>query len=226
MTPDEPTAKGPLAAWVASLPLATLESNLADSIAQAFALGQCEWDEHSLTRAWQARLREQGCEALDGELAGFASLLQLYGRHFVLQHLLQRLRPVWLAQGWILTIDLMRLSWRPLARDPAASCDQMPQLLDYRAHYYASLAPLCEVHEATVMDLIAQFGQRLAAWPARAADLASLGLSASATPAQITQAYRRARQRLHPDKGGDAQAFTALQAAYDRLSAGFSEQRA
>jgi hypothetical protein len=48
---------------------------------------------------------------------------------------------------------------------------------------------------------------------------ALLGLSADATPDQITQARRRLAKSLHPDRGGDAMAMQQLNAAFDAAMA-------
>lgn len=45
--------------------------------------------------------------------------------------------------------------------------------------------------------------------------LERLGLDAAAGPEAVTQAYRRLRSTLHPDKGGDAAEFHLLVQAHD-----------
>lgn len=44
---------------------------------------------------------------------------------------------------------------------------------------------------------------------------ARLGLAPTASPDEIKSAYRAAARRLHPDVGGDEQAFQELTAAFD-----------
>jgi len=44
-----------------------------------------------------------------------------------------------------------------------------------------------------------------------------LGVSAQATITEIKRAYRQRALVLHPDRGGDADAFRALTRAYDKL---------
>lgn len=46
----------------------------------------------------------------------------------------------------------------------------------------------------------------------------SLGVPPDATPDQIKRAYRGKARETHPDKGGDAEEFAAVAAAYDVLS--------
>jgi hypothetical protein len=45
-----------------------------------------------------------------------------------------------------------------------------------------------------------------------------LGVEKTATSAQIKKAYRKRAQQLHPDKGGDKEAFQRLNAAHEILS--------
>jgi len=47
-----------------------------------------------------------------------------------------------------------------------------------------------------------------------------LGLGLPCSPGQVKRAYRRQARQHHPDRGGDARVFHALQRAYERLSEG------
>lgn len=44
---------------------------------------------------------------------------------------------------------------------------------------------------------------------------ALLGIEESASPAEVTRAFRRAAKRCHPDHGGDRTEFEAVFAAYE-----------
>lgn len=63
----------------------------------------------------------------------------------------------------------------------------------------------------------ARMGARAAFWSSSGPNTAftMLGLSSSATIDEIKAAYRRRAFELHPDRGGDHLAMTALNAAYD-----------
>ena len=50
-----------------------------------------------------------------------------------------------------------------------------------------------------------------------------LGVQPGATKRDIKNAYRRQARKLHPDKGGDAQAFRQMHDAYWRLLASVKE---
>ena len=52
-----------------------------------------------------------------------------------------------------------------------------------------------------------------------------LGLGLPCSPGQVKRAYRRQARQHHPDRGGDARVFHALQLAYERLSEGSGTAR-
>ncbi|MBL9026566.1 MAG: J domain-containing protein [Myxococcales bacterium] len=54
------------------------------------------------------------------------------------------------------------------------------------------------------------------AGPTRASVWAILGLPPEATVDEIKRAYRRRALETHPDRGGDAEVFRAVQSAYER----------
>jgi DnaJ-domain-containing protein 1 len=49
------------------------------------------------------------------------------------------------------------------------------------------------------------------------AEFALLGIEPGATKRDVKNAYRRQARKLHPDKGGDAEAFKTMYAAYRKL---------
>ena len=54
-------------------------------------------------------------------------------------------------------------------------------------------------------------------------ECALLGIDCNATKRDIKNAYRRQARKLHPDTGGDAEAFKRVYAAYRRLLAATKE---
>jgi len=50
-------------------------------------------------------------------------------------------------------------------------------------------------------------------------ELALLGVEATATKRDVRNAYRRQARKLHPDKGGNAQAFQRMHEAYRQVLA-------
>lgn len=55
---------------------------------------------------------------------------------------------------------------------------------------------------------------------ASTADYATLGVKPGATAAEVKAAYRRRAKEVHPDRGGSAEAFREVAAAYERISKG------
>jgi DnaJ-domain-containing protein 1 len=53
--------------------------------------------------------------------------------------------------------------------------------------------------------------------PRLAKEYTLLGIEPGATKRDIKNAYRRMARKLHPDKGGDPEAFKAMYAAYRKL---------
>lgn len=59
---------------------------------------------------------------------------------------------------------------------------------------------------------------RATSGPTRAEARRALGVGVSAGDAEIKRAYRERVKEVHPDRGGDEEAFKQVTAAYDRLS--------
>jgi hypothetical protein len=77
-------------------------------------------------------------------------------------------------------------------------------------------APFTEREKRALAELASEPRGR----PERPASAASvLGVSPAATPIELLRAYRKRALETHPDRGGEASAFRAVQAAYEKLSA-------
>lgn len=158
--------------------------------------------EHVLLKALQARLPG----ALPAELL---DPLQLFRAHFLLFHVLYRLRDALRAQGRAeLVIDPLGIRLLPYApgREALAADDAL------RA-YYLDPGHLQTTTGEEVAVLLARFHARLKGGASRARALAELGLADPVSDAQIKRRYRRLAQRHHPDRGGDAQRLQAINAA-------------
>jgi molecular chaperone DnaJ len=52
-----------------------------------------------------------------------------------------------------------------------------------------------------------------------------LGLAPGAALVELKRAYRKRALETHPDQGGDAEAFQAVQRAYEKLTAPVKRRR-
>lgn len=141
------------------------------------------------------RLRE------DGHLPPMApgDNLALFRSHFLLFHVLYRLRDAWWqARRHDLRISPLHIVCAPWQPGQAALAEADP-LRDY----YLDLTHLDATGEAEVERLLADFWQRFTGADERAAALAVLGLAEPVDAATIKARYRELVMRHHPDRGGD-----------------------
>ena len=125
--------------------------------------------------------------------------LALFRNHFLLFHVLYRLRDEWReTQRHELCITPLRIALEPYAAGQQAIGPSDP-LRDY----YSDLRHLDETGEAEVETLLADFWRRLAGTDERAAALAVLGLADPVDTVAIKLRYRELVMQHHPDRGGD-----------------------
>lgn len=147
-------------------------------------------------------------------------LLSLFHQQFLLMHGLFRLQDEFLQTQQVLKIEPMDIVLEQseskahrAALGPVASLKQ----------YYLNLDHLAEANSETVAELLAGFWQRFHHLDEKSEALAVLGLEESeANLAQIKQRYQQRVHQLHPDKGGDANAFQAVKRAYEVLKTCYS----
>ncbi len=160
--------------------------------------------EHALLK-W---LRED-CPALfPAQL--FADNLALYRAHFLLFHVLYRLRDTLLGErAGLLEIDVLRVRLLPYeaAQDGALTAP------DPLAAHYRDLGNMHQTTAADVASLLGDFWGRYYANSQRGEALAQLGLSDPVSAEDIRRRYRELAMTHHPDRGGDAQCFQRLQQA-------------
>lgn len=142
--------------------------------------------------------------------------LALFRAHFVLFHVLYRLRDRLRSERrGDVRIDPACI--RLLAYDPGEAALDAPDRL--RA-YYLDLANLERTGAADVARLLRGFERDRRRHAARAEALATLGLGEAADRAAIRHQYRRLAMRHHPDRGGDPERFATIRAAAEILLAG------
>jgi DnaJ-domain-containing protein 1 len=134
------------------------------------------------------------------EATAFADRLSLFQTHFILFHLLYRLRDSLLARRESgLRIECMRICLVPISDGSRA----LPAESDPLRDYYLDPGNLEHTTVEDIDALLASFWQRFAGNPERDAALAVLGLDNEADYASIRQRYRQLAMAHHPDRGGD-----------------------
>ncbi len=149
----------------------------------------------------------------------FHDPLALFQAHFLLFHLLYRLRDHFHQQRrGHLEIHTLAIRLGPYRRGVEALTADDPL-----RRYYLDLEHLRAVDRTAVEALLARFWHRLAGQgdeEARRRALAELELSEPVTLEEIRRRYRQLAARHHPDRGGDATRMQRLNAAWRVLSSG------
>lgn len=136
-------------------------------------------------------------------------LLDLFGRHFLLFHVLYRIRREWRELGYgDLAIGPLSIRTLPYHRGKAALAE-----VDRLEAYYLDLANLDSTSETEVAELLARFVTRYHAKDERSAALAELGLAEGASWETVRTRYRQLALQRHPDRGGDTERFQRLNRA-------------
>lgn len=154
--------------------------------------------------------------------------LELFRVHFMLFHLLYRLRDRLRADGdGDLAIHVLAISFLdgkggvavPSEGDEASS--GLAEHDGLRA-YYLDLEGAEGTSAEEVRSLLATFWERLAGLEGRDEALARLGLSDPVDRATVERRYRELAMRHHPDRGGDGQRLVEITEAMALLRRGSS----
>ncbi|HDZ38792.1 MAG TPA: molecular chaperone DnaJ [Marinobacter sp.] len=159
---------------------------------------------------------------LIGELE-FHDPKALYPAHFLLFHVLYRLRDTLAAAGENLHISPMRIG---IERQDTIGGNGLPDAVDTLRQFYLDLSQY-ELPEEAIAQMMESFwaGYQNPA-PTRPDALAAAnklgfdGIPESFSAAK--QAFRRAVMQAHPDRGGDTEAVQALNEAFAVLKAHFN----
>ncbi len=144
-----------------------------------------------------------------GEPENRGDNLELFQRHFVLRHLLYRLRDqLWKRRLGYLEIGPIRLRLHPYS----TGREQLGQR-DPLRDYYLDMNNLSNTDDKEVDRLLDSFWQRLAAADDRQQALTEMQLQEPVDLATITRRYRQLCQQHHPDKGGDGARFQRINRA-------------
>jgi len=156
---------------------------------------------------------EQGIFTADA----LSDSLLLFRANFIVMHALYRLRDRWLEErrGY-LDISALDVGLRPDVNTGGT----LPGAHDPLADYYLDLSNLTTDRD-TVDSLLNDFWKRMVSSMVTPGqyedDLAALALTPPVDNGDIRRQYRRLASQHHPDKGGDAEAFRRISAAYQRL---------
>ncbi len=173
--------------------------------------------EHDLMRA----LARRQVPPFAGEGAG-NDPLDLFQRHFVLRHLLYRLRDRRLASGRG-DVELDTLGAR-LTPHPGCAPGALTPPEPLRA-YYLDPAELAAVDATDVAALLADFWRRYRQHEQRDWAWAVLELAPGTDAATVRRQYRRLASRWHPDRGGDGTRFARINTAFAVVSGRLSGQQ-
>lgn len=142
-----------------------------------------------------------------------SAVIQQFRKHFLTMHALYRLQRR-------LTRSDTRLRISPgaifLQRADAPSATTPSEADEVLRDYYLDLKQL-KIYNETVANSPDEYKRRYSAWQQHRESYATLELSASATWLTVQAAYRRKAVQCHPDKGGNAQDFQKVLAAYQDL---------
>lgn len=138
----------------------------------------------------------------------------LFQSHFLLMHALYHLQQHWLIQQEaFLTISALEIYKQPWKH---SSTQQHLAEHDPLANYYLDLNQLL-TSEEEVNQLLARFWKKMLQPSFIQQDLVTLELIEPVSTQDIRRQYRRLAMRHHPDRGGNAGRFHAIQVAYQRL---------
>ncbi len=144
--------------------------------------------------------------------------LALFRMHFLLFHLLYRLRDqLWEEHSGYLHITPLQIQLQLYQSGSAALCGH-----DALRDYYLDITPLYETTEDEVKERLQWFWKKFAAGEERQQALQTLALSEPVDYAAIKRRYRELAAQHHPDRGGDTAEFQAINHAMGVLERYYS----
>lgn len=144
--------------------------------------------------------------------------LRLFQKHFMIMHGLYTLQlQLWYEEG--IRLEISPLNAR-LYTDPetmTAADSELPLPEDPLRSYYLDWQQLESTSAEDVRRLLEGFAAQCADPDSRRKAYDTLGLDFGADLVEVRARYRQLAARLHPDKGGDSEAFIAVRRAYELL---------
>ncbi|MDY6890239.1 MAG: DNA-J related domain-containing protein [Pseudomonadota bacterium] len=181
----------------------------------------------ALVRAHPEGISEFNLMQALGSHPAFAELaqeyqLRLFQKHFMIMHGLYTLQ-IRLWQEERLRLEISPLCVRCHAETAAGARQQqtaLPGAGDPLREYYLDWTQLQHTTAHDVQRLLAGFVAQYEHPGARQEALRTLELEAGASQETIRRRYRQLAAQLHPDKGGDSEAFIEVRRAYELLRCG------
>ncbi|MBF0283176.1 MAG: DnaJ domain-containing protein [Magnetococcales bacterium] len=140
--------------------------------------------------------------------------LEMFQTHFLLFHLLYRLRDQLRAEQRgelaIHCLDIRLHPWRPAENN-------LPGPPDPLRAYYLDVSRLEGTTRREVEGMLADFWTSYDRWDRRVDSLAALGLPLDAPRETIRRRWRELAKSHHPDHGGDPEAFRRVAEAASQL---------
>ncbi len=151
-----------------------------------------------------------------------SAILQQFQKHFLTMHALYRLQTRLGDSNCRLHISPVSIYLqRPDEEMEDLDPDQELEICEasdtHLREYYLDLNHLVAANDASVADLLGGFWHQYNAWQKQEDAYSALDLPLGSDWTAVQAAYRRKAATSHPDKGGNAQAFQAVQTAYDSL---------
>lgn len=147
--------------------------------------------------------------------------LRLFQKHFMIMHGLYTLQTrLWYEEQLRLEISPLCVRYVEQPVDDINTRAQLPGAADPLRDYYLGWEQLEHTSARDVQRLLSGFMDQLADPGARRQALNTLDLQPSASQQEIRSRYRQLAAQLHPDKGGDTQAFIEVRRAYELLRSG------
>lgn len=140
--------------------------------------------------------------------------LVLFRRHFLLFHLLYRLRDRLFLEGLAdIDIHCLKIVLVPCRKGEGS----LPGRPDPLRDYYLDLTRLEETSRREVEEMIAGFWRMYGSHDQVPRSLEILGLSEPVSPGEVKRRYRELALRCHPDRGGCADDFRRISEAARHL---------
>ncbi len=160
-------------------------------------------------------LDDAGFELFDRE--GRRDPALLYRSHFLLFHVLYRLRSELAPRGEDLAIHCLDIRLRPGSGNDQETATSIGAH-DGVADFYMDLENLEGMDAGAVERFIAEGLKRIQRHGRRDEALSVLGLADPVTVDDVRLAYRRLAMRYHPDRGGDTETLQRINEAYVLLA--------